>query len=296
MERQKIILDTDPAMGMWLGADIDDDLAIMFLLASPEVEILGITTTYGNSTGGRTYRDAVELLGRAGRSDIPVFQGAGWMSRKLDRETDAGRFIRETIRSQPGEISMVTVGPLTNLGAAIHSDPELMQDSRQLVMMGGRSVPGASEFNFSAHPAASSVVLGSSVRKFVATLDLCFQVVFTMQHLKQLEGRPELLIHHDLGSVRRWLKFNRFIVGLLARFEPALNKGGFFPWDAIAASYLVAPDLFSEIGLVQMDMHGKKMVISEADDERYAVELPAKVDASRFMELFLERLGSLVCD
>ncbi len=293
--KRKIILDTDPALGERIGLNIDDDLAIMFLLNSPEVEIIGITTTYGNSTRDRTYRDARRLLMRAGRPDIPVIKGAGWMSRELGRETDASRFIRETIMARQGELTMVTLGPLTNLAAALHSAPSLLCHAQELVMMGGRLKSGLTEFNFSAHPEATAKVLAVSCPKFIATLDLCFQVVFTAEHLRRWEGNPNLVIAPWLGATRRWLRLNRMVMGALSLRHKEIPTGGFFPWDGIAVSYLVKPELFAFIRHRLMTMDGNKVILEDpiSDDDPRAVRLPEKVSASSFMKLFLERIGSL---
>jgi len=292
--RHRIILDTDPAMGEHIGLDIDDDLAIVFLLNSSEVEIVGVTTTYGNSSNDRTYRDAKRLLARADRSDIPVLKGAGWTSRDLDRETDSSRFIAETIRKQPGELTILTLGPLTNLAAAMKQSPGLLSDVNELVMMGGRLTNGKPEFNFSAHPDATAFVLTDPCPTFIVTLDLCFQVRFTAGHLAMLEGKPELVLAPWIGAIHRWLLMNRLVMGALSLFVKEIPSGGFFPWDGIAAAYLIAPDLFSRESSAVMTMEGKKVKIDESGaGSPRAVRLPAQVDAERFMELFMDRIGSL---
>ena len=295
VEKLPIILDTDPALGERIGLDIDDDLAIMFLLNSPEVEIVGITTTYGNSSRDRTYRDARRLLARAGRTDIPVLKGAGWMSRDIRRETDASRFIRETIMARPGELTMVTLGPLTNLAAALQASTSLLHHAKELVMMGGRLKSGATEFNFSAHPEATAKVLADPCPKFIATLDLCFQVVFTSGHLRQLEENPDLVISPWLGAAWRWLRLNQLAMAALSLRHPEIPRGGFFPWDGIAVSYLVKPDLFGEVARRVMTINGDKLMLEDpaSDADPRAARFPRRVDAKRFMDLFLDRIGSL---
>ena len=293
--KHRIILDTDTAMGEGLGLDIDDDLALVFLLNSPEVEILGVTTTYGNSTQGRTYRDAKRLLKRAGRSDIPVFKGAGWMSRDLKKETDSSRFIQETIHKRPGEVTMVTLGPCTNLAAAMESSQGLLSDARELVMMGGRFKDGEAEFNFSAHPGAAAKVLVDHCPTFVVTMDLCFQVVFTMEHIKILEGKPDLVLAPWMGAMRRWYYMNLVAMGFASVFNKDIPTGGFFPWDGIAVAYLVKPELFPSAPRRLMTMKGTKISLDtpSRDDDPRAVRVPMEVDAKGFMDLFIERIGSL---
>jgi inosine-uridine nucleoside N-ribohydrolase len=294
IKKRRIILDTDPAMGEHIGLDIDDDLAIVFLLNSPEVEIVGVTTTYGNSSSDRTWRDAKRLLARAGRPDIPVLKGAGWTSRDLNRETEASRFIAETVREQPGELTVLTLGPLTNLATAMKKSPGLLSNASELVMMGGRLEDGKPEFNFSAHPDATAAVLADPCPTFLVTLDLCLQVRFTAAHLSMLVGNPELVLAPWVGAIRRWLLMNRLVVGALSLLVRNIPSGGFFPWDGIAAAYLIAPDLFTGESRALMTMGGRNVKLDQsgADDPR-AVRLPTQVDAERFMNLFMDRIGSL---
>lgn len=290
-----ILIDTDPGLSVHLSADIDDDLAILFLLASPEVEVLGVTCTYGNSSLGRTFADAQALLAHAGRPKLPVLKGAGWLSRDVNRETDASRFMAETILQRPGEITVLTLGPLTNLATALTFHPELAGAIPELVMMGGRLPSGRPEFNFSAHPHATNVVLRAPAPKFMVTLDLCFQVAFTQAELSRLEGKPDAAVHRYLPVIRRWLKLQRFLISLARLRYPELSPGGFFPWDGIAAAYLIAPSLFSEIKPLKMWME-KNRVLNREDlsglDPRLAVRAPFRVEARRFLNLFVERLAA----
>jgi inosine-uridine nucleoside N-ribohydrolase len=165
----------------------------------------------------------------------------------------------------------------------------------ELVMMGGRLASGRAEFNFSAHPRATNLVLRAPAPKFMVTLDLCFQAAFTQAELSRLEGKPDRLIARYLPVLRRWLKLQRFLISLIRRRYPELSPGGFFPWDGIAAAYLAEPSLFSEIKPLKVWM-GKNRVLSSEDlsglDPRFAVRAPFRVDSRRFLDLFVERLGA----
>jgi purine nucleosidase len=290
---RKIILDTDPALGVKLGTDIDDDLAIMMILGSPEIELLGVTCTYGNSSINRTFHDATRLLKLAAREDIPVEKGAGWLTRDINRETAASRFIAETIRKNPGNITMVTLGPLTNLATAINMNPGLMDDVNELVMMGGRLVSGRGEFNFSAHPAATNLVLQTRVPKALATMELCIQALFKMKQFRELQGDPSLLIHPFLPAVRRWLKINRTAIAIAARNRKDIPKGGFFPWDPVAIAYILDPSIFPEIIPIKAWMQEKRVMVSRdvaGMDEKSWVKAPARMNQAPFMELLIQRI------
>src|SRR5580700_8655056 len=140
---EKVIIDTD------IGDDIDDAFAIVLALRSPELEILGISTTFGDTEARAKIVD--RLLGEAGRSDIPIATGAPTHTTNVmnqRRYGEAGHFakavhgnavdfILEQIRRYPGQITLIAIGPLMNVGALIDKDPETFLRLKRVVMMGG---------------------------------------------------------------------------------------------------------------------------------------------------------------
>lgn len=149
--KEKIIIDTD------IGDDVDDAFAVALALKSPEFEILGFTAAFGDTPARARMLD--RLLSEAGRSDIPVAMGAaakvnlnGFSQRNYAeggkvaprKYPDATDFILEQIRKHPGEITLVAVGPLPNVGALIDKDPATFSKLKRVVIMGGafRPIPG----------------------------------------------------------------------------------------------------------------------------------------------------------
>lgn len=140
---EKIIIDTD------IGDDVDDAFALALALRSPELEILGITTTFGDTETRARLVD--RLLGEAGRQDIPVAIGAPTSTNNRftqRRYAEGGHFPRAThpkavdfildqIRRYPGEITLIAIGPLMNVGALIDREPETFRKLRRVVLMGG---------------------------------------------------------------------------------------------------------------------------------------------------------------
>lgn len=151
---KKIIIDTD------IGDDIDDAFAVALALRSPELEILGITTTFGDTETRAKLVD--RLLGETGRQDIPV--AAGVPTRASGRFTqrryaEGGHFARashpkavdfilEQIRRYPGQITLVAIGPLMNVGAVIEKDPETFRKLRRVVLMGGSIYRGYGDMGY----------------------------------------------------------------------------------------------------------------------------------------------------
>jgi purine nucleosidase len=140
---QKIIIDTD------IGDDVDDAFAVALALHSPELQILGISTTFGDTETRAKLLD--RLLGDAGHEDIPVAVGTPTDSKNhltQRRYAEAGHFTRafhpkavdfilEQIRRYPGQITLIAIGPLINVGALIDKDPETFRKLRRVVLMGG---------------------------------------------------------------------------------------------------------------------------------------------------------------
>ncbi|CAN6890420.1 unnamed protein product [Brassica oleracea] len=154
-DRKKIIIDTDPG--------IDDAMAIFVALKSPEVDVIGLTTIYGNVYTTLATRNALHLLEVAGRTDIPVAEGThktilnGTKLRVADFvhgedglgnqnfpppegkpiEKSAPEFLVEQAKLHPGEITVVALGPLTNIALAVQLDPEFSKNVGQIVLLGG---------------------------------------------------------------------------------------------------------------------------------------------------------------
>jgi purine nucleosidase len=151
---EKVIIDTD------IGDDIDDAFAIVLALKSPELEILGISTTFGDTEARAKIVD--RLLGEAGRTDIPVLAGAPTHTSNVMNQRRYGEgghfarashpsaadFILEQIRRYPGQITLVAIGPLMNVGALIDKDPATFLKLKRVVMMGGSIECGYGELWF----------------------------------------------------------------------------------------------------------------------------------------------------
>ena len=151
---EKVIIDTD------IGDDIDDAFAIALALKSPELEILGISTTFGDTEARAKIVD--RLLGEAGRTDIPVLAGAPTHTTNVinqKRYGEGGHFARAAhpnavdfilgqIRRYPGQITLIAIGPLINVGAVIDKDPETFLKLKRVVIMGGSIECGYGELWF----------------------------------------------------------------------------------------------------------------------------------------------------
>jgi purine nucleosidase len=185
---EKVIIDTD------IGDDIDDAFALALAVKSPELEVLGVTTTFGDTE--TRARIAKRFLSEIGRTDIPVFAGQPTvtnnpMSQRRYAEgghfqapqTGGVDFLLDQIRRYPREITLIAIGPLINLGAAIAKDPLTFRKLRRVVLMGGSirrgygdlgytaAVPPVPEWNILNDVQSAQKLLDSGVPLFVMPLD-----------------------------------------------------------------------------------------------------------------------------
>ncbi len=255
---KRIIVDCDNTLGVRF-CDSDDGLAILYLLGCPDAEVLGITTTYGNSKEPVVYGATTRMLEELGRTDIPVYRGG---KSKDERGSDAASFLAKTVHDNPGEISVLATGSLTNLLGAAERNPAFFREVKEIVLMGGISAPLAfpkntmDELNFSCDPAASYRVLTEGTDVSIATGNQCLGALFTTDDYERaLRGAP------GAGNYvyERTLYYNGFTKALF-------GVPGFYVWDVIAAAELMHPEFF--------DAHPVRLALSE-DDLRCGFLQPA---------------------
>lgn len=204
----RVIIDTDPG--------VDDALALLLAMRSPELKIEGITAVAGNVPLTLTLPNALRMVAIAGRDDIPVAAGASTpLLRRLVTATyvhgenglggavfpepkrkpvaePAAEFIRQIVRKYPGEVALLTIGPLTNIAAALSLDAELARVVRVLVMMGGSlsggNITPAAEFNIYVDPEAARIVFQSGIPITMVGLDVTRKTSLTDEHVRVLEA------------------------------------------------------------------------------------------------------------
>jgi purine nucleosidase len=292
---KKVILDTDISIGH-LFRDVDDGLALLHLLAHPhEVELLGVTTTFGNASIKKTYPKAKELLHTVGRDDVPVFKGAS-ASWKRKEKTEASDFLMETVCSLPGEVILLTIGPVTNVVTAIVNDPSFTENLKELIILGGEMLeegklvsPIPLELNFFFDAPSARILLRSAGNKTLIDTGLCHKVVFTRKELSILENQNSRLSRYLVPKVRHWLEVNRHVP-----FLPW--KDGFIPWDVLATAMVIDPQLFSKTETLYLDVRprgwARGRVFTDISRQVPPTRVPADVDAEMVLKSLLDSLGS----
>ena len=255
---QKVIFDTDPG--------VDDAMALLFLHRHPLIDLIGVTTVFGNASIETTTRNA-QFLHREWGIAAPIAKGAGrayderrhddhpasivhgedglgniGVPDSIDLPLDprpAFRFIIDTVRAHPGEVTLVAVGRMTNLALALDADPEIAGLVKEVVVMGGAfhvngNVTPAAEANIYGDPEAADLVFIAPWKVTIFGLDVTMQTLMSSAYLDEMAASqaPGLALLHNLSQY--YIDFYRQRVGL----------DGMAVHDSCACVYLVAPDLF----------------------------------------------------
>ncbi len=226
---KRVIFDCDNTMGI-PGRDVDDGLALLYLLGRDDIDVVGVTTTHGNSTIQDVSR-ATSMLRDDLRLDIPVFTGAGSPS---DVDTEAARFLVDKARELDGKLTVLATGSMTNLKAAQRLDPGFLARVNQIVIMGGVVRPlivcgkPMAELNFACDPEAAHLVLQAPVPVMVAESHLCLPAFFGEAEWGRLCGTQSALFSYVCRKIERWYH----------------GMGGFCMWDLVAALFVTAPELY----------------------------------------------------
>lgn len=301
---------------MDVDTGVDDALALLLALSSPEVELIGVSTVAGNVPLHQTTDNTLRLLQWAGRADVPVYAGAerplvrdavaaddvhgatGLGAAQLPeaRTSSAGdgvEFLLSTLQARPGEVTLVATGPLTNLARAEARAPGVLRQARQVVIMGGAvRVPGnitpTAEFNFYADPHAAHQVLASAAELVLVGLDVTEQVWLAQTTLQACTGTHAA--------------FCRAACEPVIAFESAhYGFAGMHVHDPVALGAALWPQLFHTQQLwVDVETTGEltagQVVVDQralaSDQERLGrpVACAVEVDQVRFLELFTERV------
>jgi inosine-uridine nucleoside N-ribohydrolase len=275
--RPKIILDTDPAGMVLTGLDVDDDLAILNALSLHRaglIELMGITITGGNAPIQYTYPNALDLIRyKAGISEeeIGVYRGGHPLTIHTrqnleqsgqtipDLSSDATSYLIDTIMNADEKtITILCIGPLTNIAAAFLLEPRIAGRIERIVSMGGTLTEGLPcDLNIRTDPLAASIVWNDmNCKKIIIPIETCVQAAFGASQLKKVEDQcsdPALPQKPIACSLLTRLRMQRRIMpwAVNRRFIGEENQrisenawDGFILWDLVALWAAIRPELF----------------------------------------------------
>ncbi|MBW5449092.1 ribonucleoside hydrolase [Cohnella sp. CFH 77786] len=307
-DRRKIIIDCDPGH--------DDAIAILLAVASPKIELVGITTVAGNAEVDKTTMNALKVCEIAGLRDVPVAKGAGQpLVRRRETASDihgdtgmdgpelpaptktavsehAVDFLIRELLASDGDITLVPVGPLTNIAMAMRKEPAILPKIREVVIMGGGTFGNwtpAAEFNIYVDAEAAKIVFESGVPITMFGLDLTHQALATEEVQARIKG---------IGN-----RVSDFVVELLQFFMQTYKEVFGFDGapihDACCVAYCIDPTLFGcrklrvdietkgefSYGMTVVDMLG---VTGKEPNANVALQL----DRDRFWTMMVDTLNN----
>ena len=301
---QKIFLDTD------IGDDIDDAYALALILASPELDLVGVSTVFGNARARA--QQALTVLKIAGRTEVPVAAGAPgvlsprtsypfsasqrclegtkplqhcsclpWKDLPPLSELDGVSLMVKTILEGNGDIIPVTIGAMTNLAIALVQEPRVIEKIPRIVSMAGVFNQPFSEWNIQCDPVAAALVFNSAVPMTVVGLNVTLQCRFDQEHLQRLHEATRPISQNLSVATNAW--------------------EGQFPvlHDPLAVETLFAPGVVKTLnGTVSVELSGEYTYgithfEMAGSDNKGPHDIAVEVDSKKAIETWLDRVLSL---
>lgn len=318
----KVILDTDPG-----GDDIFAFLWLLSLVKQGLVDLVAITAAAGNVAARKTFTNSTQILELAGFTTIPVGRpvplhtdsgedaghihgtdGMGNLSQTLppsnrdfDSAQSADDLLIETLNANPDTVTILAIGPLTNLAAAETKQPGILKKAKEIVVMGGAfhcrgNVTPMAEFNIWFNPKAAQAVFDSRDDIVLLPLDITRELVFT-------QTMAEIVTRHNPHSnlAQFVVKLCRFMVSTALRYRETAGVPGFLVHDAATVGYLFYPEtLMLKRARVQVETQGEWTLGQTLIDERHKAKSGAnvwvalQVDSPNFFTSFVEDLKHLI--
>jgi uridine nucleosidase len=306
---KKVLIDTDPG--------VDDAMAIQFALRSPELEVIALTTVFGNAGVEATTQNALRLLELDGFGHIPVARGSDYplvrergqlgmhvhgadgmgglnlpppKGKPIDKP--AAQFIVETIMANPGEITLMPLGPLTNIGLSLLLEPAIVENVKEVILMGGSAydrgnASPAAEANICNDPEAAALVFKAGWPLTMVGLDATHRCVMTQSYL------DELYRAHNPAT-----ELMQKILPVYQQFHDQIHGmgGSIHTHDPSAVAYAIDPTLFTTKDMpIFVETEGHCAGDTVPDPQHMWIDGPLTtvcldVDAGRLLALFKARL------
>ena len=311
MTRKRIIIDTDPG--------IDDSLAILLALASPEVQLEGLTVVHGNSSTEQGTINALSILELAGASNTPVARGCelplvqpSLLAPETHGNTGLGYanlsvpgsrpivqsgcdFLIKQIMSNPGEITLVAIGPLTNVALALRQEPRIVQAVKEVFIMGGAirhegNTTPLAEFNTYVDPHAAHMVYHSGMPITLTPLDVTYQCILLADDVARIKQVVSDIPPFIEAATRFYMEFHDEYQGIQGC---VIN-------DPLTLALTFAPELCNyEEYYVDVDISGGVSMGKTFADFYKVTGKPANMKVALgvrprdFIKLFVERMQAL---
>lgn len=299
---KKIIIDGDPG--------VDDTFEILLAVKSEELDVKAVCTVAGNSNLENATNNALKVLDLANRNDIPVYKG---MEKAIKDDADDASYVHgangmgdveyepverkpedmhavdyliKEVQQNPNEITVVAVGPLTNIACAVNKDPKFAKNVKSLVIMGGSPKKGNAtpyaEFNFYTDPTAAKIVFDASFNEII-------MMGLNVTNRIPLNCELEEILQNSNNELAQFL-FQITRKG--AAFDKSQGHGGFLLHDALTIAYLIDPSIVelrnATVDILTDGEKTGKSNVTFVDNSN--CKIGYKVDQNKFYKLIFKRI------
>ncbi|MFW5718666.1 MAG: nucleoside hydrolase [Halanaerobium sp.] len=277
---KKVILDCDNTIGL-KEKDVDDGLAFLFLLGREDIDFMSVTSVFGNSNLKDTYSTSEAMITDFGlENKIEHYKGAAEAG---DHKTEAAEYLAEAAADNKNEITLIAIGPLTNLYAAWKIDNDFFKNLKEIIIMGGITEmlqfgeQTIDELNFSCDPEAAEKVIKAEVPIALMSGNLCLAARFGEKSWRRVNRSKNKAVRaYITDKIKHWYDYSSEMIGLT----------GFYMWDVVAVVYLVAPEIFP---------YNKRKFVSSIDDLKIG-QIKTEKAAGRLQDAGVINLPSTILD
>lgn len=235
---KKVILDCDNTIGLE-KKEAADGLALLFLIGRKDIDLMAVTSVFGNSNIDDTYSTTEGMLKDFKlKEKVKHYKGA---AEPGDHDTEAAEYLAKTAAENKNEITLIAIGPLTNLYAAWKIDQEFFKNLKEIIVMGGVTEllqfgeDTIDELNFSSDPEAAEKVLKGEVPVAIMSGNLCLAARFGEKSWRRVNRSKNKTVRAYIkDKIGDWYKYSSEQIGL----------SGFYMWDVVAVVYMLSPEIF----------------------------------------------------
>ena len=279
----KLLLDTD------IGADIDDEMTLIYLLNSPEIDLRGVTTVHGNpESRANSAREIIDVMERGG--EIPVYAGAAKNLNQQPEMTDASRFIVQSLREANGPRNILVTGGYTNVARAVLEEPDLARNRLETIYLMGFSLDSRNRHgtmhtyhNATNDLQATDILLKSGILLRVLPAEVGWECQMTQEEYDEILASEAPQVVHIKQRMINWV--NR------VRTRPNTPIPDYLPrpYDTLAAMTIKNPELFQwKRGTIEIVSSGGRITFTESANGLH--EIVVGVDREKAMVLHHHRL------
>lgn len=292
---KKVILDCDNTMGLE-NKDVDDGLALLYLIGREDIDLMGVTSVFGNSDVESCYKTTAEMIADCKLKDeIKEAKGAAEAG---DYNTEAAEYLAKTVAENKNQITLIALGPLSNLYAAWKIDSDFFKNLKELIVMGGITQKlkfgknTLTELHLSSDPEAAAKVMQAEVPLTLMSNNLCLAARFGEKSWRRVNRSKNKNVRAYISDkISSWYEYSSEQIGLT----------GFYMWGVVSVVYMSAPEVYPynkrKFSSSIEDLENG-MIKTEATEERLQepgiINLPSTIlDTKRFKDNLFSALDNI---